>query len=321
MVMTNASEWLQQWHSDGIQVGSAELMYYRSKVGAFARHRKLHPPKAQTGALLSKTRGRGMEFDEVRHYQAGDDVRAIDWRVTARTGTPHTKLYREERERPVMFVVDLSPTQHFGSALLLKSVLACHLTAAMAWLAVQRGDRVGALIGHPQRHVEIRPQARQHGVLRIIHALVELQNESLADWQQSSASTNQATLDDLLQRAQQVAKPGTIIHIISDWQHFTSGTFTKLQALQRHCSLQVLQCSDPLEHQFPTALAQQDVALSDGLQQLEFAAGEQQQRNAYRAEHTQLQQQLLGQFQQLNLELHQFSAARALEEQWPEVML
>lgn len=318
--MTNASEWLQQWHSDGMNVGSAELMYYRSKVGAFARHRKLHPPKAQTGALLSKTRGRGMEFDEVRHYQAGDDVRAIDWRVTARTGSPHTKLFREERERPVMFIVDLSPSQHFGSQLLLKSVLACHLTAAMAWLAVQRGDRVGALIGHPERHVEVRPQARQHGVLRILHGLVELQNESLSAWQKGQKAMTD-TLDDLLQRAQQVAKPGTIIHVISDWQRFSTATFTHLQALQRHCSLQVIQCVDPLEHQFPVALAQQDVALSDGDQRLEFAAGDTAQREAYSARYIDHQQQLFRQFQQLNLELHQFSAARALEEQWPEVML
>jgi uncharacterized protein (DUF58 family) len=319
--MSKANEWLQQWHSDGIHVGSAELMYYRSKVGAFARHRKLHPPKAQTGALLSKTRGRGMEFDEVRHYQAGDDVRAIDWRVTARTGTPHTKLFREERERPVMFVVDLSASQHFGSELLLKSVLACHLTAAMAWLAVQRGDRVGALIGHPQRHVEIRPQARQHGVLRIIHGLVELQNESLASWQQGNSNAANTTLHDLLQRAQQVAKPGTIIHIVSDWQQFSEATFTLLQMLQRHCSLQVIQCVDPLEHHFPAALAQQDIALSDGQHQLEFAAGDSAQRYAYTAQSSQQQQQLQSQLQQLNLELRQFSAARAIEEQWPEVML
>lgn len=319
--MTNASEWLQQWHSDGIRVSSAELMYYRSKIGAFARHRKLHPPKAQTGALLSKTRGRGMEFDEVRHYQAGDDVRAIDWRVTARTGSPHTKLYREERERPVMFIVDLAYSQHFGSQLLLKSVLACHLTSAMAWLAVQRGDRVGALIGHPQRHVEIRPQARQHGVLRIIHSLVELQNESVLAWQDQPSVSASSTLNDLLTRAQQVAKPGTIIHVISDWQQFTTSTFTLLQALQRHCSLQALQCSDPLEHQFPAALAQQDIALSDGQQQLEFSAGNLAQREAYSQQSAQQQQHVVAQLQQLNIELRQFSAARALEEQWPEVML
>ncbi|RUO59401.1 DUF58 domain-containing protein [Pseudidiomarina insulisalsae] len=321
--MVNVNEWLRQWHSDGVAVGIAELMYYRSKAAAFARHRKLHPPKAQTGALLSKTRGRGMEFDEVRHYQAGDDVRAIDWRVTARTGSPHTKLFREERERPVLFVVDLAASQHFGSQLTLKSVLACHLTAALAWLAVQRGDRVGALIGHPTRHVELRPQARQQGALRILHSLVEMQNESLALWRDAdaSAAVTAVPLDDLLRRAQQLAKPGTIIHIISDWQGFSDATQLLLQTLQRHNSLQVLQCSDPLENRLPEELAQQDIAISNGRQQRHFAAGDQQAREHYVREVSQQQQELLLQLQQLGLELRQFSAARPIEEQWPEVML
>lgn len=317
--MTQTQEWLQQWHSNGVQVGTAELMYYRSKIGAFARHRRLHPPKAQTGALLSKTRGRGMEFDEVRHYQAGDDVRAIDWRVTARTGTPHTKLFREERERPVMFIVDFTHSMHLGSALLLKSVQACHITAAMAWLASQRGDRVGALIGHPARHQEVRPQGRQHGVLRILHALVELQNESLAAWQQGQ-QTSEPVLDGLLQRAQQVAKPGTIIHVISDFSQFTEHTISLLQSLQRHCSVQAVQCLDPVETALPAQLEQQDVALTDGRKSWHFAAGDNAARQHYRDNAMQQQQQLLKHLQQLSLELHQFSAADAIENQWPEVM-
>lgn len=317
--MTQAQEWLRQWHSDGIHVGTAELMYYRSKIGAFARHRRLHPPKSQTGALLSKTRGRGMEFDEVRHYQAGDDVRAIDWRVTARTGTPHTKLFREERERPVMFVVDFTNSMHLGSQLLLKSVQACHITAAMAWLASQRGDRVGALIGHANRHLEIRPQGRQHGVLRILHALVELQNESVDAWQQAQ-SISAPVLDDLLKRAQQVAKPGTIIHLISDFSQFSDQTTTLIQSLQRHCSVQAVQCSDPLEASLPGQLQQQDIALTDGNKSWHFAAGDSSSRVHYQENAMQQQQHLIQQLHQLGLELHQFSAADAIENQWPEVM-
>ncbi|MGQ4276280.1 DUF58 domain-containing protein [Pseudidiomarina sp. E22-M8] len=317
--MTHVHEWLQQWHSDGIRVGTAELMYYRSKIGAFARHRRLHPPKAQTGALLSKTRGRGMEFDEVRHYQAGDDVRAIDWRVTARTGTPHTKLFREERERPIMFVVDLTTSMHLGSQLLLKSVQACHIAAAMAWLAAQRGDRVGAIIGHPSRHVETRPQGRQQGVLRIIHGLVELQNEGLSAWQQGETTTTHV-LDLLLRRAQQVAKPGTLIHIISDFSQFNEQTTMLLQSLQRHCSLQVIQCTDPLEASLPAQLEQQDIALTDGSSSWHFAAGDTTTRTHYRDNAMAHQQQLIQQVQQLGLELFQFSSADAIETQWPEVM-
>ncbi len=125
--------WLEKLHSDGLQPTMQELLYYRTRLPAIARHKRNLPAISQSGPLLSKTRGRGMEFDEVRHYQAGDDIRAIDWRVTARTGKPHTKLYREEKERPVFLVTDLALTQLFGSQLLFKSVQACPLTAALAW--------------------------------------------------------------------------------------------------------------------------------------------------------------------------------------------
>ncbi|RUO74307.1 DUF58 domain-containing protein [Pseudidiomarina sediminum] len=316
---TTATDWLALWQSDGVHVGTAELMYYRSKVAAFAQHRRLHPPQAQSGAILSKTRGRGMEFDEVRHYQAGDDVRAIDWRVTARTGSPHTKLFREERERPILFVVDLSPTTHVGSQLLLKSVQLCHITAALAWQATQRGDRVGAIIGYNARHIEVRPQARQHGVLRILHQLVELQNESLQQWQ-SHAVLQTDTLNELLRRAQQVAKPGTIVHVLSDWQHTNADTFNTIQALQRHCSMQAIQCSDPLEHKIPDCLRAENIAMTDHQQSCYFAAGDTAQRQRYAQLAQQQQQQLQRQLKQLNLRLRHFSAAIALEEQWPEVM-
>lgn len=322
--MNPTNPWLQQWHSDGIAVSAAELMYYRSKVAAFARHRQLHPPKNQTGALLSKTRGRGMEFDEVRHYQAGDDVRAIDWRVTARTGQAHTKLFREERERPVVTLVDFSASMQFGSQLLLKSVQACHLAAALAWQASQRGDRVGALLGHAERHLEIRPQARQHGVLRIIHGLVEMQNQALSHTHDAASNV----LEQLLQRTRQVAKPGTIVHIISDWSELSEASETLLQVLQRHCTVNLLQCTDPLEHALPPQLDQQDVALvasstttNGASQQQFFAAGDRDARTHYAEQAQQQQQRILKLAQQLGTPLRVFSAAAPLENQWPEVMV
>src|SRR5690554_5148832 len=179
---TSPQQWLELWHSNGVQVSSHELMYYRSKASAFARYRRLHPPPGQSGALLSKFKGRGMEFDEFRHYQAGDDIRAIDWRVTARTGTPHTKLFREERERPVFVVVDLSHSMQFGTQLLFKSVQACHLAAVVAWLTVARGDRIGAVIGSQAGHVEVKPQGRDHGAQQVIHQLVTQQHAALELW-------------------------------------------------------------------------------------------------------------------------------------------
>ena len=119
------------------------------------------------GGHRSRFRGRGMDFDEVRIYQPGDDVRSIDWRVTAKTQTPHTKIFREERERPVLVVADFA-AMFFGSQRL-KSVVACEIAAARAGL--NANDRVGGLIFGPQQQTEIKARRSHHAVLQFIHDL------------------------------------------------------------------------------------------------------------------------------------------------------
>ena len=322
--MMSPADWLQTWQSDGVKVASAELMYYRSKVPAFARLQRMRPARSQTGVLQSKIKGRGMEFDEVRQYQAGDDVRSIDWRVTARTGSPHTKLYREERERPVLFVVDLSHAMHFGSIFLFKSVQACHLVAALAGQAVSKGDRVGALIGSPQGHSEVRPQGRHHGVMRIIQQLLQHQHQSLASWQQPSNNQAPPSADvwqALLQRTQQLAKPGSQIYLISDWAARQPQHGQLLQALQRHCQLRAMQVYDPLERQLPKQLQGYNLSLTDNTQQLRLPAYANASRQYFTEFVSNAQQRLQQSLTEQGLQLLQVSAAEALEQQWPELRL
>ena len=129
--------------------------------------------KAQlAGGHLSAFRGRGMEYHESRPYQPGDDIRAIDWRVTARSGRTHTKVYREERERPVLLWLDLTRSMFFGTQTCFKSVLASKLAALLAWSSVQHGDRLGYLFFSEQQHVEIRPARGKHTALQFIQQLV-----------------------------------------------------------------------------------------------------------------------------------------------------
>ena len=316
---TSPQQWLELWHSNGVQVSSHELMYYRSKASAFARYRRLHPPPGQSGALLSKFKGRGMEFDEFRHYQAGDDIRAIDWRVTARTGTPHTKLFREERERPVFVVVDLSSTMHFGSQLLFKSVQACHLASALAWLAVSRGDRIGAVLGSEQHHTELRPQGRHHGALNVIHHLVEQQQLAVTHWQQQRHYQNHFATT--LERVQHIARPGSLIYLISDWLSPDPALWQSCLALQRHCQLLPFQIIDPLEFALPAHSAHETLALSDGQQQWQVDLANSQQREAFVQAGAQQQKLISDQWHQLGCQLRQISAAEALESQWPGVVL
>ena len=128
---------------------------------------------ALAGSYRSRFRGRGVDFLESRNYQPGDDIRNMDWRVTARTGRAHTKVFQEERERPVLVAVDAGPSLFFGTRKRLKSVAAAELAAVIAWAAVRRGDRIGGFLFAPGSHRELRPAGGRRGAMRMIQSLVD----------------------------------------------------------------------------------------------------------------------------------------------------
>ena len=124
------------------------------------------------GAYLSGFKGRGMEFDEVRPYVPGDDVRAIDWNVTARTGEPHVKRFVEERELTVMLLVDVSASQDFGSGRRSKLEAAVELSALFAMSAVENGDKVGLLLFHGGADLYIPPRKGGKHALRVVREVL-----------------------------------------------------------------------------------------------------------------------------------------------------
>lgn len=165
---------------------------------------KTHTPMA--GAHSSQLRGRGMDYAESRVYQAGDDARAIDWRRTARSGRMHTKLFREERERSLLLVVDTHASMRFGTRVRFKSVQAARAAALAAWSAARAGDRVGALsFGAAQDAVD--PHGGDRGVLRVLGAL--------ARWDRQPGRGDEL-LSAALLRAQRLALPGSRVLLISD---------------------------------------------------------------------------------------------------------
>ena len=158
----------------GIEVDVDDLIGLRFRAQRLELGIARRARQTMTGAHDSRFRGRGMEFAESRIYQPGDDVRSIDWRVTARTGRPHTKLFQEERERPVILLVDLGASMFFGTRKAFKSVLAAETAALIAWAAMHGGDRVGALVAGRSAHMELKPVAGRRGVLRVLRALAAL---------------------------------------------------------------------------------------------------------------------------------------------------
>ncbi|MEM9280331.1 MAG: DUF58 domain-containing protein [Verrucomicrobiota bacterium] len=123
------------------------------------------------GEYLSVFRGRGVEFDEVREYQPGDDVRSIDWNVTARTGVPHVKRFVEERELTMYFLVDMSASNRFGSDLKTKNESAVELAALLAFSAVKNNDRVGLVLFTEEVELYVAPSKGRRHVMRILRDL------------------------------------------------------------------------------------------------------------------------------------------------------
>ena len=247
------------------------------------RHR-LHGSKAQLtrhfaateGNYLTRFRGRGMAFAEVRAYQDGDDVRTIDWRVTARRGKVHTKLFQEERERPVILAIDYRRPMFFATRGCFKAVQVSRLAALLAWQALEGGDRVGAFIFSEQQHHELRPQAGKGAVLRLLSQLVE--NSA---WKRPPHRPfdPQQRLAETVQRLHRVARPGSHIVVLSDFAQWDQSVEKQLAQLVRHCDLSLIHCYDPLEKALPPAGSYR---VSNGVSDLTIATDQQDGDHKYR---------------------------------------
>jgi len=229
------------------------------------------------GRYVSHFRGRGMDYFESRPYVDGDDVRNIDWRVTARTGNLHSKIFVEERDRPVLIVVDFSPSMYFGTRNALKSVVAARLAALMAWYVSAHGDRVGGLlfspVSRPPAELDIRPAAGRRSVLKLLQALA-------AATRHHSHAEGENRLIDSMQHAARVARPGSLILLLSDFSATRTpqqkGYFRQpLHSLAAHSDVIAFYISDPFEHRLPE---QQMLPLSNGRQRIRIAATDQHTR-------------------------------------------
>ncbi len=229
-----------------IEPGLDELIALRRAP----RGNPLRPRRAArsllAGAHHSRFRGRGMDYLESRLYQPGDDIRNLDWRVTARSGKAHTKLYHEERERPVVLLVDLGPGMFFATRGRFKSVVAAHAAAFIGWSAVAHGDRVGALLFNGA-HRELKPRGGDQGVLRLIRELVSAADPRVG----MRAALQPGALNEALRRLRRVARPGSLVVVLSDFHEFDEETGLLLGQLRRHNELLSVQILDPLERTPP----------------------------------------------------------------------
>ncbi len=192
------------------------------------------------GEYSSAFRGRGVEFAEVREYQPGDDVRTIDWNVTARLGSAYVKRYLEERELTVGFVVDFSASKQFGSSAQTKGDLATEVCAVLALAAARNNDRVGALFFTDRVEHMIPPAKGRRHVLRILSDLLSFKPAG-------TGTDLTAALDHL----EPVLRRRSVLFIISDFM--TSGFHSALGRVARKHDVVAIQLVDPRERQIPDA--------------------------------------------------------------------
>ena len=203
----------------------------------------------QTGAYVSHFKGRGMEFDESRPYQPGDDPRSIDWRVTARSSEAYTKLFREERERPVLIMTDLRTNMHFATKGCFKSVNAARAAALLAWAAHHRGDRLGGIVFGDSRHRELKPRLGRQAALRYLHELV-----THPDWVthgEYGVAQEEPPLTQAMAMLKRVTHPGSLVIIISDFIGLSRTAQSYMTGIARNNEILVVFLSDPLERQLP----------------------------------------------------------------------
>lgn len=230
--------------STGTSLSLDELIRLRAAARGLELSARRRALSVQAGGYLSAYRGRGLEFDEVRAYQSSDDARSIDWRVTARRGQAYTKLFREERERPVLLLVDLQPGMYFGSREQFKFVLAGRLAALLAWAAARSGDRLGGIVSGAAGHREIHPAARETGVLSLLRSLVQLQPAAPGE-------QNPGRLDQALKRMVRLALPGSLVVVLSDFREVGDAADKHFAALARHTDIIGAFLFDPLEAEPP----------------------------------------------------------------------
>lgn len=238
---------LDHLHEDAspVSVSQAGLIRLNGPARAIALD-VLRVNSLQTGAYVSHFRGRGMEFDESRPYQPGDDPRSIDWRVTARSTTAYTKLFREERERPVLVVVDLRSNMHFATRGCFKSVNASRAAALISWAAHHRGDRLGGLIFGDTTHRELKPRLGRRAALRFVHQLAEH-----PDWTNRGIPEGSDPFAQAMSSLRRVARPGSLVVVISDFTGFNRAAQSYLSSVAHHNEVLAVFMNDPLEKKLP----------------------------------------------------------------------
>jgi uncharacterized protein (DUF58 family) len=251
----------------GIYIDLEELiaLEQRGRKVSFLPRQPVH--SLLSGRFASRMRGRGLNFEEIRDYRAGDDVRSIDWKVTARLQKPHVRVFNEERDRQALLVVDQRLSMFFGSRLAMKSVTAAQAAAIGAWRVLAVGDRVGAIVFNDSDIVEIKARRSRATVLQILSAITT-QNQALGVGR--GIASTPSMLNTALKQAQRRALHDATIIVISDFDGADDETRKMIGAMTRHNDVVALLVHDPLQSDLPASAR---MTVTDGELQIQLEVG------------------------------------------------
>jgi uncharacterized protein (DUF58 family) len=226
------------------------------------------------GRRASHVRGRGLDFEELRNYVPGDDVRSIDWHVTARMQKPYVRVYAEERDRPTMLIVDQRINMFFGSRVSMKSVVAAEISALAAWRVFHQGDRIGAFVFNDDSREEVPMRRSRANVLRILDC-ISRQNHLLRG--NSPVQSRPDCLNEVIESVARICRHDSLIIIASDFDGADSVTRDRLLHLSRSNDVICCLTYDPLAVKLPAA---QQLVVSNGELQVELLLGQEKVRKS-----------------------------------------
>jgi uncharacterized protein (DUF58 family) len=260
------------------------------------------------GRHSSKLRGRGLDFEEVRPYVPGDDIRNIDWRVTARTGKVHSKVFNEEKERPVFIVLDQTSWMFFGSRHFLKSVSAAHTAAISAFYTLKRGDRVGGIVFNEEGHDYSAPRRNKESLRYFLQSIVK-RNSRLP--LRSRIRPNTPWLNDILNETSSLITHDYVITVISDFSLIDNKTRELLKGIGNHNDVILVHLYDELEESLPDGR----ILLSDGRYQLTWNNSRHDQGGSYQGNFREMRQRLTDEFRHTRIPIVFFNTADPIEDQ------
>ncbi len=238
------------------------------QLGPEARRISLLPNRQPAGSVLngrhaSRLRGRGLNFEELRAYVQGDDVRTIDWKVTVRTGEAHVRVYTEERDRPTLLLVDQRTSMYFGSAVYMKSVIAAEAAAIAAHAVIAQGDRVGGVVFGDEQLAEHRPQRSRVALHRFLTSIARANSLLRADKQTESG----VDMETVLKAARKNVGSNALILVFSDFADMEGACERHIRALAKSNDLILFNVADPFSEKLPDGLK---ITVSDGELQAEL---------------------------------------------------